>query len=383
MKPIIPRLNYQWTWSDFIQSVIALFSSKISDNTLLKLLDVEQLFYTNHARTALRIALSSLGLPKGSRVGVFIYNCHTVPGAVIKAGYEPVFIDVTDDFTIDTVDLAAKVSKLDALIVTHLFGLPTDVQSIKTRYPKLPIIEDCAHAFYTFYQGKILGSVGDMATYSTGKAKFPSVASGGYLMVNNKHYEQAVQLAYHALPKASFLSELKSVCMSPVMALLHKPWLYGFFTLPILKAKTPVDRDEQESTMLRTTKRVYLCNKISHIDYLVSKQKTNASIILSGINNHNSLTISKNVVSSQTNSFMIPCRVGNPQAYVNFAVSRGVELGRHFSNAIMWATKFGYTLGSCPNGEKLVREVLVIPCSYNLSKDQVQKIEHVLRDYSL
>ena len=89
MKPIIPRLNYQWTWSDFIQSVIALFSSKISDNTLLKLLDVEQLFYTNHARTALRIALSSLGLPKGSRVGVFIYNCHTVPAAVIKAGYEP------------------------------------------------------------------------------------------------------------------------------------------------------------------------------------------------------------------------------------------------------------------------------------------------------
>ena len=80
---------------------------------------------------------------------------------------------------------------------------------------------------------------------------------------------------------------------------------------------------------------------------------------------------------------MIPYRVGNPQAYVNFAVNKGVEFGRHFSNAIMWATKFGYTLGSCPNGEKLVREVLVIPCSYNLSKDQVQKIEHVLRDYSL
>ena len=346
----------------------------------MNLLNTDKLFYTNHARTALRIALSSLGLPKGARVGVFIYNCHTVPSAVIKAGYNPVFIDVTDDFTIDIVDLDAKVAKLDALIVTHLFGLPTDVQSLKIKYPKLPIIEDCAHAFYSFYEGKILGSVGDMATYSTGKAKFPSVASGGYLMVNNKYYEQAVQLAYHALPKASFLSELKSVCMSPVMALLHTPALYGFFTLPLLKAKTPVDRDANESTMLRTTKRVYLRNKISHIDNLVTIQKNNASVIVSSIKNQNGLTISKNVVPLQTNSFMIPCRVRNPQAYVDFAYSMGVELGRHFSNAIMWATHFGYTLGSCPNGEKLVREVLVIPCSYNLSKTQVEKIANVFKE---
>lgn len=383
MRSIIPRLNYQWTWRDWVQSIIALFTSKTTDKTLLKLLGTDRLFYTNHARTALRIALTALDLGKGANVGVFIYNCHTVPGAVVKAGYNPVFIDVNDDFTIDTADLEAKVANLDALIVTHLFGLPNDVRYLKKRYPQLPIIEDCAHAFYTFSKGRMLGSVGDMATYSTGKAKFPSVASGGYLRVNNKHYELAVQSAYNALSKPCLVSELKSVCMSLVMALLHKPWLYGFFTLPILKAKTPVDRDEQESTMLRTTKRVYLCNKISHIDYLVSQQKTNASIILSGINNHNSLTISKNVVSSQTNSFMIPCRVGNPQAYVNFAVSRGVEFGRHFANAIMWATHFGYTLGSCPNGEKIVSEVLVIPCGYNLSKDQVQKIEHVLRDYSL
>ena len=383
MKSMIPRLNYQWTWSDFTHSMLALFSSKTNDKSLLKLLASNQLFYTNHARTALRIALSSLNLRKEARVGVFIYNCHTVPGAVIKAGYQPVFIDVNDDFTIDTLDLAAKVSQLDALIVTHLFGLPTDVQALKTRYPDLPIIEDCAHAFYAFYEGKILGSVGDMATFSTGKAKFPSVASGGYLLVNNKRYEPAVKAIYKQLPAASFLAELKSVFLSPVMALLHKPFVYGCFTLPILKANAPVDEDSHESKMLCTTKRVYLRTKIAHIKQIAAIQKNNATTILRRIKTQKALTIPENVVHSQTNSFMIPCLVNNPQAYVDFANSKGVELGRHFSNALVWATKFGYTPGSCPNGEKLVREILVIPCSYNLSKSQVEKIGNVLIEYNL
>ena len=83
-------------------------------------------FLVNHARTGLLIALQALGLKRNDRVGVMAYNCHTVADAVVQAGCKPVFIDVTDALQLDKQDLHKKSKDIDALIVTHLFGIEND-----------------------------------------------------------------------------------------------------------------------------------------------------------------------------------------------------------------------------------------------------------------
>ena len=68
----------------------------------------ENEFLLDHARSGILLALKAMGLPKGSGVGVMVYNCHTVPNAVHQAGYELVFLDVTDDLRLDMEDLNPK-----------------------------------------------------------------------------------------------------------------------------------------------------------------------------------------------------------------------------------------------------------------------------------
>ena len=51
-------------------------------------------YLLNHARTGIVMALRA-ALPKGGRVGVVAYNCHTVANTVVNAGCVPFFVDVT------------------------------------------------------------------------------------------------------------------------------------------------------------------------------------------------------------------------------------------------------------------------------------------------
>ena len=100
-------------------------------------------YLVNHARTGIVMALRAT-LPKGGRVGVVAYNCHTVANAVVNAGCNPFFVDVTEDLRIDVESVPVD---LDAIVVTNLFGIRNDIAAIRKRLPKAIIIVDNAHGY--------------------------------------------------------------------------------------------------------------------------------------------------------------------------------------------------------------------------------------------
>ena len=101
-------------------------------------------FLLNHARTGIYMALQA-SLPRGGRVGVMAYNCDTVMNAIYQAGCECVFLDVNDDLQID--DDALYMKRMDAIVVTNLFGIHNDIDAIKKKCPNLIIIADIAHGY--------------------------------------------------------------------------------------------------------------------------------------------------------------------------------------------------------------------------------------------
>ena len=265
MKGLLPRLNIHYSFFDAMIALKSLFVH-------LDSVDVN-LFYVNHARTGLRIALTSLNLPKGSKVGVLVYNCYTVMNAVKLAGCELVFIDMNDSFSMDLDDLKMKKGDLSAIIVTHLFGVPNEMDKIKFICPDIPIIEDCAHAFMSKLADQLLGSFGDLAVFSMGQGKFPSIADGGYLVVNNNKYLTEVQTVYQQLPKPHWISELFSVFKNLLLSFLHKSIVYKYFTKPFLKNKNhnkKTDRkfSDREGLILKTTLGLFLYKSLNFQLYL-------------------------------------------------------------------------------------------------------------------
>ena len=142
----------------------------------------EDSYFLDHGRSAILLALRAAGLSAGAGVGVMAYNCHTVMHVVAHAGFTPVFLDVTDALTLDLEDLKQKASSMSALIVTHLFGVVSDVRQIRALFPNLIVIEDCAHAY------GIDSLYGDFAAFSLGQGKLPSIGDGGILRVLNSRY---------------------------------------------------------------------------------------------------------------------------------------------------------------------------------------------------
>ena len=359
-----PRLNYTFSLSDFWQGLIGIWC-KADDSELKDYLSSSNIYYYNHARTAMRIALSSLCLGKEAGVALTAYNCLTVYNAVDIAGYKPVFIDITDNFQINMEDFRKKRPLFSAVIVNHFFGIPCEsIIAIKKEFPELPVIEDCAHSFGSKIEGIPTGSLGDFATFSYGMAKFPSVRDGGFMIVNSKQFVSRVKEENSKLNSPSIWDELKNLAVGLIMSALGNPFIYKNLTKPYLKSlESKKDLSgkyaTKESSAFKSNKYVYL-HKLPNVPSRIEKQKESAIYWLTNMG-HDVF------IDHNCNYFMLPILVNNREDHIKKYQEKGIELGAHFSKSIIWATDFGYKLGDCPNAEKICNKILVFPTYYDVS----------------
>lgn len=374
MIGLVPRLNINY---GFFDAFIALKS------IVTKLPKSESnYFYLNHARTGLRIALSSLNLPKGSKVGVMVYNCYTVMDAVRTAGLEIEFIDVNNDFSLDIQDLRKKKNNISAIIVTHLFGIPNNIDIVKAICPDLPIIEDCAHAFLSTINGIESGGTSDMAIFSMGLGKFPSIGPGGFLVVNNLMYQDEVFKQVENLERPSLKRELTNILKSLMLGILHNSIVYKFFSKPVLKERNndvddEIKYDNYESLILKSSLGLFFARK-KNFQFYLYKQKQNREIIIAALNSTNIINKLSESGFYEPNGFMVPFLVQNRSQYITIFQKNHIELGSHFSKSIQWATKFGYTHGYCSNAEKLCMHMLVCPSHYKLKQKHIKLIKQLI-----
>ena len=369
---LYPRLNYLFTIHDIYLSILSFFK-KPENQVLDPLFNTADIYFVNQARTGLRIALNSLGLPVGSRVGVLAFNCHSVFQSIENAGFKPVFIDINRNFQLDLQDLQKKSADIDVLIVTHLFGITADIDLIKEIVPKIPIIEDCAHSFQSTYKGKPTGSLADIGVFSIGHGKFPAIGNGGFVVVNNKKYLNSIHNTVGLLKGYSFFNNLVFIFKNIAFSLLHNSYVYGFFTKPVLKKsagkisfQNPLNNNERK--IPKYAKFLFMHKFASYKGQVINQQES-VSYYVDSLNNE-TLNNMKSYYSKQTsNCFMLPILVDeNPQDFINKYSMRGDEIGTHFSESIEWARHFGYKNQECPETERIVKQIVVLPTYISANK---------------
>ena len=125
----------------------------------------------------------------------------SVAGALFQ-GCVPVFADIDDGYNIDPADVEAKITpRTRAIVAVHMFGNPCDMDAyvdICKRHG-LYLIEDCSQAHFSEYQGRIVGTIGDIAGYSF-SGKHISGGGGGAVLTNNRSlWDRAHPFADQAL----------------------------------------------------------------------------------------------------------------------------------------------------------------------------------------
>jgi dTDP-4-amino-4,6-dideoxygalactose transaminase len=125
----------------------------------------------NNGTDALELGLRAIGVKSGSNVATVANAGLYSVTAMMAIGAKPVFVDVderTQLMSLEALRTTISEQHLDAVIITHLFGLlhdmPTIVEICSTA--GIPVLEDCAQAHGAAREGRRAGSFGKVATYS-------------------------------------------------------------------------------------------------------------------------------------------------------------------------------------------------------------------------
>ncbi|SMD32611.1 dTDP-4-amino-4,6-dideoxygalactose transaminase [Reichenbachiella faecimaris] len=119
---------------------------------------------------ALEIALQALEIGSGDEVIVPAMSWISTAEVVSTVGAKPIFADILPDcYTIDPTDIVQKITaKTKAIIPVHFYGRPAQMDEITdvAKNHNLKIVEDCAQAHGAKYNGKSVGTFGDLGTFS-------------------------------------------------------------------------------------------------------------------------------------------------------------------------------------------------------------------------
>lgn len=143
----------------------------------------------SNGTVALHVALLALGIGIGDEVIVPTFTYIASVNAIRYVNAKPVFVD-SDPRTwqIDPSKIRDKISRrTKAIMAVHIYGHPCELDEIKriaNKY-KLFIIEDCAEAIGTFYNGRHAGSFGDISTFSFFGNKAITTGEGGAVCTND------------------------------------------------------------------------------------------------------------------------------------------------------------------------------------------------------
>jgi dTDP-4-amino-4,6-dideoxygalactose transaminase len=152
---------------------------------------------------ALFIAMKALGVKSGDEIIAPAHSWISTTSTITQAGGEVVFCDTDKDtFTLNPDLLEALVTKKTVGIVpVHLYGQPADMDLIMSFAKKhnLWVIEDCAQAHLAEYKGKMLGTIGDIGTFSfyPGKNLGAMGDAGASVTNSNKLSKKMAMIARH------------------------------------------------------------------------------------------------------------------------------------------------------------------------------------------
>lgn len=324
------------------------------DKEFAEYLGISYVQGVNNGTSALHCALAALGIGEGDEVIVPANTYIASAWGVTYTGATPVFVDCTaDTWEIDPSKIEEKItSKTKAILGVHLYGQPFDFGAVKKIADKynLYVVEDCAQAHGAKFEGKMVGTLGDLGCFSfyPGKNLY-AFGEGGAVSTNNKDYDYYVNVMknqgcnvryYHEMIGYNYrLEGLQGAVLS--VSLKYLPhWL---------------------------ERRKYIGNR-----YM--KEITNPKI-----------TLQRHPKNTETVFHLFEVEVeGDPEEFVQYMKEHDIECNRHYPVPchLQKAYAFlGYKEGDCPNAEYLAKHCVTLPLFPEMTEEEINLVIDTVNQY--
>ncbi|CAB50073.1 DegT/DnrJ/EryC1/StrS family aminotransferase [Pyrococcus abyssi] len=161
-------------------------------------LGVKHAIAVTNGTIALDVALKALKIGQGDEVITTPFTFIASANSILFQGAKPVFADIDPKtFNLDPNDVLEKItSKTKAILVVHLYGQPADMKAFReiAEDHNLYLIEDCAQAHGAEFEGKKVGTFGDIAAFSFYPTKNMTTGEGGMVVTDNDELAERARL---------------------------------------------------------------------------------------------------------------------------------------------------------------------------------------------
>lgn len=309
---------------------------------------------TNSGTSALHTALLAAGIGEGDEVITTPFTFAATGNSILYTGARPVFVDVDEDtFTIDPAKIEDAITdKTKAIMPVQLYGQSADMDPIMkiAKEHDLVVIEDAAQAHGAEYKGKKVGCLGDMACFSFYPTKNMTTSEGGMITTNSEEFAENARIyRAHGSPTK-----------------YHHDVLGYNFRMTDIAAAIGLEQ-------------------LKKIDSFNEKRIENAKYLNEGLRDCD--LIETPVVSDGYkhvyHQYTIKVKDGKRDEFSEYLLENGIGNGIYYPiplyNQVLY-TNMGYNQ-ALPVTDKIVEEVLSLPVHAALTKEDLDLIIKVIKEF--
>ncbi|HDM91765.1 MAG TPA: DegT/DnrJ/EryC1/StrS family aminotransferase [Candidatus Korarchaeota archaeon] len=323
----------------------------------------------SNGTAALYVALLAMGLGPGDEVVTTSLSFFATASTILLTGAKPVFVDIDPEtYNLDPREVEAALSEsTKAILPVHLFGHPADMDPIMKLAEErgLLVLEDAAQAHGAEYKGRRVGSIGHAATFSFYPTKNMTTAEGGIITSDDESIAKRARLLRDHGQESKYVHILLgfNLRMTDVQASV------GLVQL---------DKLERMNERRRRIARTYI-EELSGLDGLevpVEKPWAKHAWHLFPLR---AVKVNRDRLIEAIRQRGVDARPSYPSPIYDQPVM--ANLGKKEVDPL-WFARSGeaFRKRDCPNAERLVREILLIPIHPGLSEEDVETVVRAVKE---
>lgn len=327
-------------------------------------------------RASLFAVMRVLELKPGDEVVIPAFTCQCVVNGLRYQGVSPVYADIElDTYGMDAKRAAEVITpNTRAILIQHTFGLPgRDLEALLALACEkgLYVIEDCAHATGGSWQGRPLGTLGDIGFFSSERSKIINTIHGGFVITASTELGERLKRDEAACPSAppEFMNRLFATLIhnyltlaSPFRQILEPlgRWIPSRWVLPQMHAEEFTgERCEQYHWRMPEALAPMMLHQLNQVEPTLKKRRQAAAMWASWATEYG-FCVPAVPEGADPTWLRFPLRMDpsvkeNPESLEK---ELGVTVGVWFQSA---AHPLPLSLSHCPNGMEAARTCINLP----------------------
>ena len=340
------------------------------ENKLCEYTGAKHASVVSNGTAALHCACLAAGVKEGDEVITTPLTFAASANCAIYCGARPVFADVDiKTYNIDPESIKARITdKTKAVVAVDFTGQAVKVEEIKKicHDNGLVFIEDAAHSIGTKYNGRQVGSLADMTTFSFHPVKTVTGGEGGAILTNSDEYHTKLVLAHaHGITHDESLME---------EAPHEGPWYYEQISMGFNYRLTDFQAALIESQMKK-------------LDSFAARRKEIVARYNEAFKDVPGIIIQEEIPESDTCRHLYIIRLDfdvlkcTRREFFDAMSAENVQCQVHYVPVYYFPfyKHLGYEKGLCPNAEKIYEGIMSIPLYPKMTDDDVSDVIEAVR----